>query len=141
MCVAIEAYRGIPGRWHTLERLDHGLAHVALDSGIRNTQGKGDVATKLTFILKEVRVIREQFPHDLIVGFLTLGVPHLLVASQGEDADGLSHLPLSFQDSRLVSKGGRRSVIRVLSAHHFWDQGHGAFPLLIASIMWVKHPS
>ena len=64
--------------------------------GFGNTQGKGDVATKLTFILKEVRVIREQFPHDLIVGFLALGVPHLLIASHGEDADGLSHLPLSF---------------------------------------------
>ena len=95
MCVAIEACRGIPGRWHALERLDHGLAHVALDAGIRNTQGKGDVATKLTFILKEVRVIREQFPHDLIVGFLTLGVPHLLIASHGEHADGPPPLLLS----------------------------------------------
>ena len=56
MLVPVEAACHVPGRGHTLQGLNQGLAHVALDAGIGHTQGQGYVAAKLELIPEEVRV-------------------------------------------------------------------------------------
>ena len=120
IAIAVEASRHIPGGGHALERLDQGLSHVALDARIGHAQREGNVATELAFIPKEVRVAGEELPDDLGVGLLAFGVPHLLVAAQGEHTDGLIHLALTLHDPRIVGKGCRRGIVGVLGAHHLW---------------------
>ena len=116
--VAVEAMRHVPGRGDALEGLDHGLAHVVFDARIGHAQRQRDVAAELKVAPEEVGVSREELSDDLAVGFLPLGVPHLLVASQGEHVDGLVHLAVPLQDPSIVGKRGRRRVVRVLRAHH-----------------------
>ena len=126
--VAVEATCHVPGRGHALKGLDHGLAHVPLDARVGDAQGEGYVASELELIAEEVRVPGEQLPHDVVVGFLALRVPHLLIAAHCEDTDGLRNLPFPLQDPRIVGEGCPHSVVRVLGAHHLGHYVHSASP-------------
>ena len=74
---------------------------------------------QMEVFFEDLRVTREKLAHNLGVCFFTLGVPHLLVAAQAEHVDGFRGFSVAPQDASVVGKRGRRSVVRVLGAHHF----------------------
>ena len=121
---AIEAAGDVPGGWHALKRLHHGLAHVLLDAGIGDPQRERHVATKHIVFLEEFGVADQQLANNLVVRLLALGVPHLLVAAQVEHVDRLLDLTFPLQHALAVGEGRRGSVVRVLGAHHLWHEWH-----------------
>ena len=122
--VCVEAAGHVPRRRHALQRLHHGLAHVALDRGIGHAQRQHHVASKAALVLEEVRVARQQFLDDVVVRLLALRVPHLLVAAEGKDIRGLVHLAFALQHALGVREWRWSSVVRVLGAHDLWHKSH-----------------
>ena len=78
---AIKAVGHIPGGRNALQGFDHRLPHIPLNAGIGDAQGQDNLLPQAVFLPEKVRVAGQQLADHLIVGFLALGIPHLLGAA------------------------------------------------------------
>ena len=92
--------------------------------GVGDAQGEDDVAPESALIVEELGEAGQQFLDDVVVGFLAFRVPHLLVAAEGKDVEGLVDFTIAAKDPFGISKGSRNSVVGVLGAHHPWNKEH-----------------
>ena len=96
--------------------------------GFGYAQGEGHVATQAQAV-EHAGVAGEELAHDVVVGLLALGVPHLLVAAQAVNVDGLVYLAVPLYDAGGVGERRRSGVVRVLRAHHLGYQCHCEPPM------------